>query len=63
MHKYKGGPILRKSEIDLFSWPKTEIYRIFQQISDTKTVMEMEISFRWSENGNCQYNSHGHQKS
>ena len=34
------------------------------RISDTKTVMETEISyFRGSENGNCQYNSHGHRKS
>ena len=34
------------------------------RISDTKTVMETEISyFRGSENGHCQYNSHGHRKS
>ena len=36
----------------------------FQRVSETKTVIEKEISyFRGSENGNCQYNSHGHWKS
>ena len=36
----------------------------FKRISDTKSVMESEISyFKGSENGNCQYDSHGCRKS
>ena len=35
----------------------------FQRISDTKTVMETEISYsRGSENGNCQHICHGYRK-
>ena len=58
----RGVPILRKSEIDLFSWRKTEIYVILTDFGHKNSDGNGNI-ISCLENGNCQYNSHRHSKS
>ena len=59
-----GGFLFCGSQkLTYFCGGKRKYTAYISRISDTKTVMETEISyFRGSENGNCQYNSHGHRK-